>query len=201
MCSSWTSECEAARLARVEPAGARLEHRRGAGGDGRAHGLLERPPGDAGGEEAGQERVPGADDGGRLDARRLRPHAHCGAVLPEQRVAAVSSVMRTLRAPRSAISSSPAARSSSSTNSWPTSASASRWFGETRYGSASTAEPERLALGVDDGEQLAAVELAHELAVEAGVDAARQRAGQDDELGAAGRGRRASRAGCRAPPR
>ena len=48
------------------------------------------------------------------------------------------------------------------------------------------AEPERLALGVEDDVDAAAVEVAHRLGVEALLDAARQRAGEDDEVGAAG---------------
>ena len=46
--------------------------------------------------------------------------------------------MITFRAPRSAIASSASTKSSSSWNSWPTSDSASAWFGVTRNGSAST---------------------------------------------------------------
>ena len=57
-----------------------------------------------------------------------------------------SSVMRTLRAPISAIASSAIRKSSSSSSSWPTSCSASRWFGETRIGARLDAQPEWLAL-------------------------------------------------------
>ena len=103
--------------------------------------------------------------------------------------------MRTLRAPRSAISSRPAARSSSSTNSWPTSASASCWFGETRYGSASTASRSGSPSESTTASSWRAVQLADELAVEAGVDRPRQRAGRARRTRPAGRGRRASRAG------
>ena len=46
--------------------------------------------------------------------------------------------MSTLRAPMSTIASSAIEKSSSSENSWPTRLSASRWFGETSHGSAST---------------------------------------------------------------
>ena len=48
------------------------------------------------------------------------------------------------------------------------------------------AEPQRLALRVEHGQHLAPVELADQLGVEVVVDAARQRAGEDDEVGAAG---------------
>jgi hypothetical protein len=70
--------------------------------------------------------------------------------------------------------SSASRKSSSSWNSWPTSASASAWFGETRNGSAST--PSR--------RDLTAREIAQHVRVERGRDVAWQRPGEDDELGA-----------------
>ena len=77
-------------------------------------------------------------------------------------------------------------KSWSSWNSWPTRLSASRWFGETRNGSAPVPEAERLAFRIEDRLHAATVQVPDRLAVEAFLDAARQRAGEDDGLGSGG---------------
>ena len=94
--------------------------------------------------------------------------------------------MCTLRAPISAIVSSAITKSSSSSSSWPTSCSASCWFGETSHGSASMPLPQRLALRVEDDAGAEPRHLAHGVRVEALVDAARQRAGEHDRRRAPG---------------
>ena len=93
--------------------------------------------------------------------------------------------MWTLRAPSSAIESSAIRKSSSSSSSCPTTCSASRWFGEIEKRLGLGAEPQRLALGVEHDRDAAAVQVAHRLRVEALLDAARQRAGEDDVVRAA----------------
>ena len=84
-------------------------------------------------------------------------------------------------------------------NSWPTSASASRWFGETRNGSASTPSRSGSPSRVEHGPHAAPVEVADRLGVEGLVDAARQRARRTRRSRRRGRGSGASRAASRAP--
>ena len=80
--------------------------------------------------------------------------------------------------------SSASRKSSSSWNSWPTSASASAWFGETRNGSASTPSRSGSPSRVEHGRGRAGVASSRDrLGVEVVVDVARQRAGEHDELG------------------
>ena len=116
-----------------------LAHRGRAGGDGRTDRVVGRALVDDRGEELAR--------GGRRRSRRPTPArraartrgsaASCGRTRRSAKQP-FSSVMRTLRAPISAIASSAMRKSSSSSSSCPTSCSASRWFGETRNGPAST---------------------------------------------------------------
>ena len=141
-------------------------------------------PGMARGDEGRQQHVARADGRHRLDPRRDRAEPAGLTLLAEQRDAAgVGRDRPRCAGPSSAIWSSASRKSSSSWNSWPTSASASRWFGETRNGSASTPEPERLTLGVEHREHMAAREVVDRLGVELVRHVPRQRAGEDDELG------------------
>ena len=82
-----TPACSRARLARVEVAGAELEHRRRARGDRLAQRLLVPAAGVPRGEEAGEQRVACADSRDRLDPRRVDAVAAHVAVLAQQRVA------------------------------------------------------------------------------------------------------------------
>ena len=93
--------------------------------------------------------------------------------------------MCTLRAPSSAIASSAMRKSSSSKSSCPTSCSASCWFGETSHGSASS--PSRSGSpSVSSATRIPRRPSSRAASrVERLVDAARQRAGEDDGLGAA----------------
>ena len=93
--------------------------------------------------------------------------------------------MWTLRAPSSAIASSAIRKSSSSSSSCPTTCSASRWFGETRYGSASM--PSRSGWPSESSTTWTPRRFRSRigLGVEALLDPARQRAREDDEVGAA----------------
>ena len=90
--------------------------------------------------------------------------------------------MSTLRGPISASVSSPIRKSSSSWNSWPTSASASRLVRRDEERLRLHRHPQRLALTVDHGQDVAPCELVHGLRIEVVGDVARQRAGEDDEL-------------------
>ena len=93
------------------------------------------------------------------------------------------------------MSSSARMKSSSSWNSWPTRLSASRWFGETRNGSAAGPEPQRLAFRVEHGLRCSrSVQVADRLGVEVVLDAARQRAREDDDVAPRSPGSAASRA-------
>ena len=160
-----TSGEHAPGLARVEAARTDLERRRRAGRDGAAERVLGGGRGVRGEEARRAARRPRRPPRparpaapARGSARRLRPSRN-SAKQP------ASCVIRTLRAPSSAMrverEREVLARSS---NSWPTSASASRWLGETSDGSASTPEPQRLALRVEHRRHLAPVQLADRLA-------------------------------------
>ena len=93
--------------------------------------------------------------------------------------------MCTLRAPSSAIVSSAIRKSSSSSSSCPTTCSASRWFGETRYGSASVPSRSGSPSESSTTRTPRRVRSRIGLGVEALVHAARQRPCEDDEVGAA----------------
>ena len=76
-------------------------------------------------------------------------------------------------------------RSSSSLNSWPTSSSASMHVRRDDVRLGAHGEAHRLAVGVDDGRHVELAQLLDEVGVDDRVDAARQRAGEDDDVGAA----------------
>ena len=177
---------ERRRVRGIEAAGADLAHRRSARGDRGADRVVGRALVSDRGEELREQDV--------ARARRRTPGPTCGAnarirrVFRPTRMSAkqpFSSVMRTLRAPISAIASSAMRKSSSSSSSWPTSCSASRWFGETRNGPASTPRRSGSPSRVEDDADVAAREVANRVRVERRRDLARQRARQHDEVGAA----------------
>src|SRR5581483_4346480 len=169
----------------VEAAGPELERRRGAGSDRRSQRVLQRPPLEPGGGEAGDEHVAAADRGDRLDLGRERAVAAHLAAVPEPGVAArlvrdqhvagaeLGDVLERVREVLLLV----------------------ELLADERLGLALVRrdekrlglepEPQRLALGVEHRRDLPPVQLADHLAVEAGVDAPRQRAGEHDEGGAA----------------
>ena len=89
-------------------------------------------------QEAGQQHVTEPDRGERLDPRRdtAEPPSPRGSSLERSAKQPDSLGDEALRAPSSATESRPTTKSCSSWNSWPTRLSASRWFGDTRNGSA-----------------------------------------------------------------
>ena len=175
---------ETVRLAGIEPPGAELERRRGARPDRGPQRVLVRPAGLPGGQECRQQHVAAPDRRDRLDPRRDRPEAAGLAALAKEREAAASEVMITFRAPSSAIRSSaeqevlvvvelladerlrlPLVR---------------RHEERLRV----DAVPQRLAVAVEHRGDLTAGQLVDRVRIEVVGDAARERAGEDDELGA-----------------
>src|SRR4051794_17744073 len=127
-------------VARVEHAGPEVLHRLGPAGHGEAQALLRVAAAVARRHEAREEGVAGPDGRARLHhpgvdlGREQRPlAAGAGAQQPQ---AAGRQGHDRVAAPTSTTSCMPAARSSASANSWPTSSSASGSFGVTIPGSA-----------------------------------------------------------------
>ena len=166
--------------------GADRTHGRGAGRDREPDRVVRRALVAERREELREQDVARADARHRLDVRRERTHAPASS---DRRAASAkqpfSSVMRTLRAPISAIASSAMRKSSSSSSSCPTSCSASRWFGRDEERAGLDPEAKRLPLRVEDDADVAAREIANRVGVERRRDLARKRAGQDDEVRAA----------------
>ena len=147
--------------------------------------------------------------GERRPSRRRRPARQRGAnarmrrVFFPKRMSAkhpFSSVMRTFRGPISAIASRAMRKSSSSSSSWPTSCSASRWFGETRNGPASTPRRSGSPSESSTTRTSRAFELADRVRIERRRDLARKRSGEHDEVGAAREVVQLLRAASRAHP-
>ena len=173
-----------ARPRAVDQAGAEALRRLRAAGHGEAQALLGRRAAVARGDVAGQEGVAGADRRDRL--ARLDPDAmQRGSPSSTTRDAAVGQRHDRLpRAERDHLADGDE-RSSSSLNSWPTSSSASSTFGEMTSGSARTAwrsGSPSVSIRRHDPDL---AQLADQPRVDVGVDAARQRAGEDDDLRAA----------------
>src|SRR5215218_3792318 len=178
---------EPAGLPGIEVAGADPERRRGAGGDGELQRLLRGPAGEVGGDELGEEDAAGADDGDGLDpGRRVRAVATHLPILPEERVAAAlerdvhvtgaefgdrverhQEVLLVLELLADDVLGLTLVR---------------RDEPRLRLGT----ETERLPLRVEHDLDTAPGEITHGLAVKGHVDAPGQRAGEDDEVGAAG---------------
>ncbi len=124
----------AGRTCRLRPRGStRRRSRRQPGALPRSFGRRDARPGR---RRAARRPAPTVETGssrGATARNRRNSFSSCRSATQPPSV-----VISTLRAPISAIRSSASRKSSSSWNSWPTSASASAWFGETRNGSAST---------------------------------------------------------------
>ena len=157
-CSTSISPEQPADALAVDQPGAEVLGRLGAAGDPVGKALGGRPAGVAGGDEAGQERVARADRGARLERGR-RDASRGTAQAPARPSSGVMRakqpspiVMIASRAPRSHISPTAIAQSSSSSlNSWPTSSSASSTFGRDHVGLGAHRAPQRVAVGVDHG--------------------------------------------------
>src|SRR5882672_5304044 len=171
-----------ARLSRVEAAGADLERRRGACGDGGAQRLLPRPAGVACGDERGEQDVAGADGRYRVDTRRDRAKADGLAVVAEQRDASLLGRDQDVARSHLRDAVERDAVILVVVELLPDERLGLRLVRRHEERLRLDPERERLAFGIERDLDVAPGQLARDLAVEIGLDVARQRPGEDDEL-------------------